>query len=434
MLEGPEFCRFVRWHDRCYNRPMAPNPLHLPQDSLPSPPATPPFDLLDRVRVLDLTTSIAGPYATLLLADFGAEVVKLERPGGGDDARHWGPPFLDGDSLWFLSVNRNKRSVALDTTNEAGRAVFEDLVRAADVVVTNQVPRVQTKLAMDPATLQALKPDLIVATVTGFGLTGARRDAPCYDLIAEGYSGVMDLTGEADAPPQKVGTPAADLLAGHDLALTVAAALVRKGRTGQGAVVDVSMVESMTRFMTPRIAPYLATGTVPRRSGAKDSVIAVYQTFETADAPITLGLGNDTIWSRFWEAVGDAGYGARFPGNGDRVAARPEIVARIAAILAEKPRAHWLAMLAEARVPAGPINRVDEATDDSELQRRGLFFGIETEGAPIPQVGLGIRVDGRAAGYDRAPPRLGADTEDVLTGLLGYDPAAVAALRDEGIL
>ncbi|NQW08366.1 MAG: CoA transferase [Alphaproteobacteria bacterium] len=412
-------------------------PGSLPQDDLPPPPATPPFDLLGGVRVLDLTTSIAGPYATLLLADFGAEVVKLERPGGGDDSRHWGPPFLAGDSLWFLSVNRNKRSVALDSTSAAGRAVFEDLVRAADVVVTNQVPRVQAKLAMDPATLHALKPDLIVATVTGFGLTGARRDAPCYDLIAEGYSGVMDLTGEAEAPPQKIGTPAADLLAGHDLALSVAAALVRKGRTGQGAVVDVSMVESMTRFMTPRLASYLGSGDLPRRSGARDSVIAVYQVFDTADAPLTLGLGNDAIWRRFWGALGEPkrGEAAEHATNAGRRVDRAAIVADIQERLLARPRAEWLALFETHKVPAGPILRLDEIASDPALRERGFLYAMPRDGKPAAaQINTGVHIDGAPNSPRSAPPDLGADADAVLADWLGYDADRRRALRDNGAL
>jgi len=407
---------------------------HKPVDNLPVATPGTAFRLLEGIRVVDLTNSIAGPYATMLLGDFGAEIIKVERPGRGDDARHWGPPFIDGQSPWFQSVNRNKRSVTLDYASEKGRLVLHDLVGRSDVLITNLVPRVQEKLGVDYTSMQAVRENLIFVSLTGFGVEGERRDQLCYDLIAEGYSGVMDLTGTADSEPQKVGTPAADLLAGMDAAMAAMAALNDRARTGKGHLIDIALVDSMTRFMTPRIAPYLATGTVPRRSGAKDSVIAVYQTFETADGPITLALGNDVIWGRFWEAVGDAGYGARFPTNGERVAARPEIVAKIAAMLAEKPRSHWLDLLAAAKVPAGPINRVDEVAADAELQRRGLFFAIESEGTPIPQVGLGIGVDGQAAGYDCAPPRLGADTEDVLIGLLGYDAEAVAELKEQGIL
>lgn len=394
----------------------------LPLEDLPPAPLGTAFDMLDGVRVLDLTTSIAGPYATLLLADYGADVVKMERPGSGDDARAWGPPFLDGDSLWFMSVNRNKRSVAVDYTVEPGRTLFENLVRAADVVVLNQVPRVQAKLKTDPASLQALNAGLIVAAVTGFGLTGDRRDKPCYDLIAEGYSGVMDLTGEADSPPQKVGTPAADLLAGHDLALAVAAALVRKGRTGQGAVIDVSMVESMTRFMVPRIASYLGSGDVPVRSGARDSVIAIYQVFDTADDPMTLGLGNDAIWKRFWQAVGDAARGEdpATATNADRRKVRAELVSEIQDLLRARPRAEWLALFDANKVPAGPIQRVDEVCADRHLHERGFLYTIERPGRrPSPQVGTGVQIDGRANTPRRAPPDLGADEAEIRADWLG---------------
>jgi crotonobetainyl-CoA:carnitine CoA-transferase CaiB-like acyl-CoA transferase len=381
-----------------------------------------PFDLLDGVRVLDLTTSIAGPFGSLLLADYGADVVKIERPGTGDDARAWGPPFLDGDSLWFLSVNRNKRSLALDYTSPEGRALFERLVAVADVVITNQVPRIQAKLRTEAQTLQALNPGLIVASVTGFGLTGTRRDKPCYDLIAEGYSGVMDLTGEADSPPQKVGTPAADLLAGHDLALAVAAALVRKGRTGQGAVVDVSMVESMTRFMVPRIASYLGSGEVPRRSGARDSVIAIYQVFDTADDPMTLGLGNDAIWKRFWVALDNPARGedAATATNAGRREVRAALVAEIQAILVTRPRAAWLTLFDAHKVPAGPIQRVDEVCADADLHDRGFLYTIDRPGkAPAPQVGTGVQINGRPNTPRSAPPDLGADETTIRADWLG---------------
>jgi crotonobetainyl-CoA:carnitine CoA-transferase CaiB-like acyl-CoA transferase len=201
---------------------------------LPAPSSAPPVALLSGVRVIDLTTSIAGPYAAMLLADMGAEVVKIERPGSGDDCRAWGPPFLDGESLWFHSVNRNKSSITLDYSGEAGRRVLYDLVRQADAVIVNLVARVQKKLGVDYAALKAVRPDIVYVSLTGFGLEGARRDFPCYDLIAEGYSGVMDLTGEAESPPQKVGTPAADLIAGMDAAYAALAALFDRSRSGRG--------------------------------------------------------------------------------------------------------------------------------------------------------------------------------------------------------
>jgi crotonobetainyl-CoA:carnitine CoA-transferase CaiB-like acyl-CoA transferase len=407
----------------------------LPYENLP-PPAAAATALLEGVTVLDLTTSIAGPYATMLLGDMGARVIKLERPGHGDDCRAWGPPWHDGESLWYLSVNRNKESVTLDYGGDAGRKVLHDMVRKADVVIVNLVGRVQKKLGIDYAALSALKPDLVFVSLTGFGLNGARRDFPCYDLIAEGYSSVMDLTGEADSPPQKVGTPAADLIAGMDAAFATVTALFDRARNKRGHQIDIAMVDSMTRFMSPRIVPYLGSGEVPRRTGARDSVIAVYQAFDTQDKPLTLGLGNDAIWQRFWQAVGQPqkGEDARHASNAGRRIARAEIVAAIQKILKTRSRDDWLKLFAGAKVPAGPVNSVDDLTRDPELLARGLFYTADAGGRRVPQVGLGIGIDGSNASYRLPPPRLGEHTGAVLRDWLGYDAQTVARLRDQKLI
>lgn len=408
----------------------------MPQSALAEVRPGAGFDLLAGVRVLDLTTSVAGPYATLLLGDLGCEIIKVERPGSGDDARAWGPPFLDGQSLWFLSVNRNKQSITLDYTKPQGRAVLDDLVAKCDVVVMNQTARGAAKLGIDAATLMKTKPNLIYVSITGFGLSGARADLTCYDLIAEGYSGVMDLTGEIDGDPQKVGTPAADMLAGQDAALATVAALFASLRTGKGRVIDISLVESMTRFLSCRIVPYLGSGEVPRRSGGKDSVIAIYQSFATADEPITLGLGNDGIWKRFWQCVGDPDFGAdpAFATNALRRSARPQIVARIAEVLRTRTRSDWLQQFAKARVPAGPINRVDQVAHDPLLAERGLFYRLVAGDREMPQVGTGFQLDGAVNTPRLPPPRLGEHTAAVLGGLLGYDKAHIAALGTAGVV
>jgi len=236
----------------------------LPVQELPAVEAGEGFRLLSSIKVLDLTTSIAGPYATMLLSDFGAEVIKIEKPGG-DDARAWGPPFLNGESLWFTAVNRNKKSIVLDVTDAAARATLLDLARQADVVVTNQPLAVQKKLSLDHDAFAAVKPDVVFVSISGFGLTGDRAALTCYDLIAEGYSGIMDLTGEMGGTPQKIGAPAADMLAGQDAAMATMAALFDRQRSGKGRVIDVSLVESMTRFLSCRISTYLGSGEVPTR-------------------------------------------------------------------------------------------------------------------------------------------------------------------------
>ncbi|TWB46815.1 CaiB/BaiF CoA transferase family protein [Nitrospirillum viridazoti] len=410
--------------------------MKLPMGSLPPAPAGTGGRLLDGIRVLDLTTSIAGPYATLLLSDLGADVIKVERPGTGDDTRAWGPPFLAGHSLWYLGVNRNKQSITLDYSTPEGLAALHKLVRHCDAVVVNLVPRVQRKLKVDYETLSALRPDIIFCSITGFGLEGERADKPSYDLIAEGYSGIMDITGEADSPPQKVGAPAADMLSGMDAAMAIIAALFQRQRSGMGHSIDISMVESMTRFLTPRIMTYLGSGEVPRRTGAKDSVIAVYQSFETADLPLTLGLGNDRIWQRFWDAVGHPDYAQdpRFSSNAKRHALRPEIVARIQELLLEKNRNEWLRLFEAKGIPCGPINRIDEIAADQELARRGFFYQMEMGGIQVPQVGLGIAIDGHPASPRSAPPALGADTTTVLRDLAGLDDEQINTLRNKSII
>ncbi|MFA7437804.1 CaiB/BaiF CoA transferase family protein [Castellaniella sp.] len=406
------------------NTGRAPQPPRLPWQDLPVRPVGAGFQMLSGFVVLDLTTSIAGPYATMLLSDFGAEIIKVERPKG-DDARHWGPPFLDGHSLWFTAVNRNKKSVVLDLGDADGLAQLRALLAHVDVLICNQPLDIQRKLGIDHDTLKAVKDDLIFVSITGFGLDGARADLTCYDLIAEGYSGIMDVTGEADGPPQKVGAPAADMLAGQDAAMATVVALLARERTGKGAKVDVSLAESMTRFLACRISSYLGSGEVPTRSGGTDSVIAIYQSFKTADGLLNLGLGSDAIWKRFWEAVGDPHYAARpeYATNARRRAHRSEIVADIQAILLTRTRAEWLDVFARARVPAGPINRVDETAHDRAFQQRGLFFTLQDGEQLVPQVGLGIRIDDESATPRAAPPRLGEHTESILSALLGHKVA-----------
>jgi crotonobetainyl-CoA:carnitine CoA-transferase CaiB-like acyl-CoA transferase len=395
---------------------LKPAAASLPVHQLPIAPAMGPFTLLDGIVVLDLTTSVAGPYATMLLSDFGADIIKVERPEG-DDARQWGPPFLDGQALWFAAMNRNKRSVVLDLRCEEGMDALHNLVRRADVIVTNQPPDIQRKLRVDHEALRLIREDVVHVSITGFGLSGEHAHLTCYDLIAEGYSGIMDLTGALGGDPQKIGAPAADMLAGHDAAMATLAALFDRQRTGRGRKIDVSLVESMTRFLTCRIATYLGSGEVPTRSGGTDSVIAIYQAFETADLPITLGLGSDAIWRRFWTALGDPDYAARpeYASNAKRRDHRLQIVADIQAILRERSRAEWLALFATQRVPAGPINQVDEVASDRALQDRGLIYAIDAgNGRLVPQIGLGILIDDKPCWPRSAPPLLGQHTDEIM--------------------
>lgn len=408
----------------------------LPYEALPTVSASSGFSYLSGVRVLDLSTSVAGPYAAQLLGDFGATVVKVEKPGTGDDARHWGPPFLNGASLWYLSVNRNKHSLVLDMNQGEGQDILLRMLEMTDVLILNMTPRVQEKLGLDYAKLQQRFPRLIHASLTGFGLTGRRRDDPCYDLIAEGYSGIMDLTGEIESDPQKVGTPAADMLAGQDLAMAVLAALNSRHQTGRGCNVDISMHASMTRFMAPRVVSYLGSAELPRRSGGKDSVIAIYQVFEASDAQLSLGLGNDAIWKRFWETVGDVSFGAQpqYASNAGRREHRAAIVVRIAEILRTQTRDAWLALFSKNRIPAGPINRVDEVVRDADLLDKEFFYASESGYGMVPQVGLGIGMNGEQSVHRKSPPTLGEDTDAILKDWLSMNADQLALLKKKGIV
>ena len=408
----------------------------LPYEALPKVSASTGFSHLSGLRVLDLSTSVAGPYAAQLLGDFGATVVKIEKPGTGDDARHWGPPFLNGASLWYLSVNRNKHSMVLDMNQAEGLEILMQMLEMTDVLILNMTPRVQEKLGLDYAKLQQRFPRLIHASLTGFGLTGRRRDDPCYDLIAEGYSGIMDLTGEIESDPQKVGTPAADMLAGQDLAMAVLAALNSRHQTGIGCSVDISMHASMTRFMAPRVVSYLGSAELPRRSGGKDSVIAIYQVFDASDAQLSLGLGNDAIWKRFWETVGDVSFGAQtqYASNAGRREHRAAIVVRIAEILRTKTRDEWLALFSKNRIPAGPINRVDEVVRDEDLLDKEFFYTSESGYGVVPQVGLGIGMDGQQSVHRKSPPTLGEDTNAILQDWLSFKADRIAELKKKGIV
>ena len=389
------------------------------------------FDMLRGVRVLDLTGSIAGPYATMLLADMGAEVLKIERPGTGDDTRSWGPPFLDGEALWFQSVNRNKSSVALDYTSAEGLDILKELTKVSDVVVANLLPASAKKFKVDADSLRAVKPDLIYVSITGFGLEGERAGWACYDLIAEGYSGVMDLTGEVDGGPQKVGAPAADMLAGSDAAYATVAALFARQRDRQGRVVDIALVDSMTRFLACRIMPYLGSGEVPRRSGGKDSVIAIYQAFDTADKPITLALGNDNIWQRFWQVVGQSGsrgateicheFGSpRAPSGIGEPDPRPAE--------AEDPKSLARYVSAGAN-PGGSDQSRRRGGRRYRASERGLFYRLRSDGTRLTAGRLRDLARREAQPTPPAPPRLGEHTTEILRSLLGYDEAAIEALK-----
>jgi len=391
---------------------------------------------LDGIRILDLTQALAGPYCTQLLGDLGADVIKIERPDEGDQARRWGPPFLAGESAYFLSTNRNKRGLALDLQHPRGREVLWRLVEQSDVLVHN-VPRVATrmKLGIDETGLRARNSRLIYASVTGFGLTGPYAERPGYDLIAQGMSGTMALTGEPDGGPMRFPSPIADITTGVYCALGIVAALYARERTGQGQSLDTALLDSQVTWLANIASSFLATGEPPTKLGNLHPSIVPYQPFRTADKWIIVAVGTERLWRRLLEVieVPELSADARFATNADRLAHRTDLVPLLERRFRDKPAASWLERLDQAGIPSGPINPIEEALADGHVLARGMVVELDHPVAGLVRsLGNPIKLGGTPVIYRRPAPLLGQHTAEILTDL-GYTCDDVARLRAEGV-
>ncbi|MGH9035878.1 MAG: CaiB/BaiF CoA transferase family protein [Acidimicrobiia bacterium] len=386
------------------------------------------------LRVIDLSTSYAGPTATMFLADMGADVIKVERPEG-DDTRHWGPPFVEGESAWFLSANRNKRSICLNLTVPSDRDLLFRLLEGADVLVQSFNPAKLARLGLEPELVRRRFPRLVYCALSGFGLAGPDAELPGYDLIAQARSGLMSVTGEAGRSPQRVSTALSDVVAGIVAAFTIVAALRRQDRTGQGELIDVSLLDADLALLAPRIASFLAGGDEPRPSGATDSVLLPYQPFPTADRPIVVAAGNDRIWRRFCEAIDAPDLLAEeYRTNAARKAQRDHLVTRIQERLARRPSGEWLEIFRQAAVPAALVHSISEALMDPQIVARRSLTSLDNSGngqAVVlePPWILGSRPRPMA---HQPPPALGQHTAEVLAeiGEVTVDlPEAVESAR-----
>jgi crotonobetainyl-CoA:carnitine CoA-transferase CaiB-like acyl-CoA transferase len=379
--------------------------------------AAPDSGPLAGVRVVDLSTSYAGPTATMYLGDMGADVIKVERPGTGDDARGWGPPFVGEEAAWFLSANRNKRSVCLDVGKPEGRDALLRLLAGADVFVESLNPAKLEARGLDPDTLRRRFPGLIYCALSGFGLDGPQHDRPGYDLIAQARSGLMSVTGARGGTPQRVSTALSDVVAGLVAAFAIAAALHRRQRTGEGELVDVALLEADLALMAPRIAAHLAGEPEPLPSGGTDSVLAIYQPFETADRPIVLAVGNDRMWQRCCEVLGFEVLAAdpELATNAGRRERREELVETIGARLAEEVAEEWLVRFAAAGVPCQPVQTLSEVVEDEQVRARGVLGEAgHPEAGEYRSVRAPWRLGSADRGEHRPPPVLGAHTVEVL--------------------
>ena len=397
---------------------------------------------LEGIRVLDLTRVLAGPWCAQNLADLGAEVIKVERPGAGDDTRGWGPPFLkdrDGhdttDSAYYLAANRGKKSITIDISTEAGQRAVRGLAAISDVVLENYKVGQLARYGLDYESLRALNPGVVYCSITGFGQTGPWAHRPGYDFIIQALGGMMSVTGEADdrpgGGPQKVGVAVADLMTGMYSTQAVLAALFHRHRTGEGQYIDMALLDVQVAMMANMNTNYLSSGEPPRRWGNAHPNLVPYQTFKASDGWIIIAVGNDEQYRRFCATGGrpELSSDPRFLRVQDRIRNREQLIPLLSEMVQARSSQDWIDALEAAGVPCGPINDLAQVFRNPQVVARGLRVDIEREDAgPVKLVGNPMRLSATPVRYTLAPPRLGEHTREVLTQLLGYDEAALAEL------
>jgi len=403
---------------------------------------------LAHLTVVDLSRVLAGPWCTQLLADLGAEVIKIEKPGGGDDTRRWGPPFLEdvngrdtAEAAYYLGCNRGKQSVAVDFTSTEGRRIVQDLCRQADIVVENFKVGALARYGLDYPAVAAINPRLVYCSITGFGQTGPYADRAGYDFIIQGIGGFMSVTGERDdrpgGGPQKAGIAIADLMTGMYATTAILAAIAHRTVAGVGQYIDTALLDTQVAMMASMDMNYLITGTPPGRAGNAHQNIVPYQVFDCADAPLVLAVGNDGQFARFCEVAGRTAWldDSRFATNIERVRHRDFVVPLIAKLMRTRAQRDWLTPLDAAGVPCGPINRLDQVFADPQVIARGMRIDMPHPLAgSVPQVGNPLKFSATPVTYTRAPPLLGEHTRDVLSARLGLSDAALEELAGRGVI
>ena len=388
------------------------------------------------LRVLDLTRILSGPFASMVLADLGADVIKVEDTRGGDDTRRWGPPFQGDDAAYFHSVNRNKRSLAVDLKSEVGLDLVRRLALSADVVLENFRPGTAARLGLGWLQLSALNPRLVYGSVSGFGHTGPESGRAGYDAIAQAMSGVMGITGPADGEPVRFGVASADLGAGMWVTIGVLAALRSRDVTGQGQHVDVALLDGQMSWLTYAAQNFFATGERPRRYGSAHPNIVPYQSFPTAEGEIMVAVGNDSLWRRFAPVVGlgDLVDDPRFATNPDRVSRRDELLPLVSAAFLTRPSTEWARLLEDAGVPAGPVYEVPEALAQEQVVAREMVLDLpHTQLGPVRTLGSPLKLSGTPTALRHASPTYGEHTRDLLAAM-GLADERIDALVAEGVV
>ena len=388
---------------------------------------------LTDLRVVDLTRILAGPFATMMLGDMGAEVLKIERPEVGDDARGWGPPFVDGVSTYFLSVNRNKRSVTLNLKSETGQELLWELVESADVLVSNFRVGVMESLGFGYEEVARRAPKCVYGVINGYGASGPRATKPAFDIAVQAESGLMDLTGFSDGRPTKVGISIADEIAGMYLVQGILLALLERQRTHRGQLVEVALHDAMLSLFTFQAQRYLSAGERPERMGNRHPSIAPYETFEAADGTVVVAVGNEVHWRRFCEAIGCARLVERsdFLTNADRVANREQLENELGPVFQEQPVSYWEERLGDAGVPCGRVRAFKEVLDNERQADRDMIVKIDGDG--LMGLGIPVKLSASPGKIRSRPPRLGEHTEAVISAL-GHSEEELAAWRSMGVV
>ncbi|HJX10588.1 MAG TPA: CoA transferase [Candidatus Binatia bacterium] len=388
------------------------------------------------IRVLDLTRVLAGPYCTMFLGDLGAEVVKVEQPGVGDDTRGWGPPFAGGESAYFLCINRNKKSITVDLKSNEGVALIRQLANHADVLIENFRPGAMDRLGLGDNELRAANPKLIYASLSGFGADGPMSDVPGYDLIVQAWGGLMSITGMPDGEPTKVGVAIIDLVAGLMLGKAITAALFAREKHGVGQKIDTSLLEAEVAALINAGSNYLIGGKVPGRWGNAHPTIVPYQSFQTADGFLVLGVASETIWRRFCPAIGRAELAAdtRFAKNAHRVENRAALIAILADLFRTRDTATWLGLLNDAEVPCAPVQTIDQVFNAPQVRHREMLVTVDHPTAgTVPMAGIPVKFSATPASVRLPPPLLGQHTEEVLASWLGMGDKEIAELKRKSV-
>lgn len=399
---------------------------------------------LEGIRVLDLTRAMAGPYCTMMLGDLGADVIKVERPGTGDESRGWGPPFVGeptesapGESAYFLSVNRNKRSITLDLKSEAGLEIMQRLIEKADVFVENFRTGVLDKMGLGVVQAQNLNPGLIYCSISGYGRTGPYADRPGYDVIIQAEGGMMGITGPVEGPPSRVGIPIVDITSGMFAASSIMAALFARTRTGEGQHLDISLFDTQAALLTNVAANYLIGGEPPGRLGNDHPNLAPYAAFPASDKWFVIGVANETQWERFCAAIGkpELQGDTRFETNRVRVENRTALSALLEELFSERTAEEWLERFKAAGLPCGPINDIREVFNHPQVGPREMTIESDHPSAGIIKTtGFPYKLSGTPPALRLPPPRLGEHNEEILMELLGYDERTVAGFRQTGVI